>query len=247
MPPLLRQAWRLLRGAKITTYILLMLGPMFVRPFAFVRQPHQSQPAYAKLPGLKSAPLLVAGICATTVQSVYQWVFWLEMSKPGPRESPADLLLQLHNTERLYFWGSFALTAMLVYALAYLRWGYHCGVIHVIRKWRPELSKPPPLYFVVTTAAWGLWLSLYSTVVVYGLWQWKAQGDISELINAYVQTHQVGALVALVIIGVAMKLAGRNSEQGMKAIYGGSGWLYVLISMFPIGVMVLLALLLQRL
>lgn len=243
----LRKVWRLLRGAKVTTYILLMLGPMFIRPLAFVRQPHQTQPAYAKLPGLKTAPLLVAGICATTVQSVYQWVFWLEMSKPAPAESPGDLLLQLHNTEGLYFWGAFALTAVLVYALAYLRWVYHCGVIHVISKWRPELSKPPPLYFVVTTAAWGLWLSLYSAVAVYGLWQWKAQGDMAERLSAYFQTHQVSALVVLLIIGAAMKLAGRNSERGMKAVYGGSSWLYVLVSMFPIGVMALLAFLLGRL
>ncbi|MNL58349.1 hypothetical protein D3C87_1819770 [compost metagenome] len=51
----------------------------------------------------------------------------------------------------------------------------------------------------------------------------------------------------LLIIGAAMKLAGRNSERGMKAVYGGSSWLYVLVSMFPIGVMALLAFLLGRL
>lgn len=247
MPPLLRQAWRLLRGAKVTTYALLMLGPMFVRPLDFVRQPNQIQPAYAKLPGLKSAPLLVSGVCAASAQSVYQWVFWLEMSNPAPAAPSADLLLRLHNTESLYFWGAFALTTMLVYVLAFLRWGYHCGFIHVLRKWRPELRRPPLLYFVVTTAAWGLWLSLYSAIIVRGLWQWKAQGDIGELVSAFVQSHQVSALVVLLIIGAAMKLAGRNSERGMKAIYGGSGWLYALVSMFAIGGLALLTLLLVKL
>lgn len=196
MPTSPRKIWRLLRGTKVTTYILLMLGPMFIRPLAFIRQAHQSQPAYAKLPGLWGTPLVVAGVCAAAVQSIYQWMFWQEMHKPAPAKPPADLLLQLHKTEGQCFWIAFAFTALLVYALAGLRWGYHYGAIHTIRKWRPELSKPPLKYFVVTTAAWGLWLSLYIAGVVYGLWNWKAQGDIGEFFNTYVQTHQASALDA---------------------------------------------------
>ncbi|WP_248801061.1 hypothetical protein [Pseudomonas sp. MWU13-2105] len=242
-----RKIWRLLRATKVTTYILLMLGPMFIRPLAFIRHPHQSQPAYAKLPGLWGTPLAVAGVCAAAAQSIYQWMFWREMDKPSPAKPPADLLLQLHKTEGRYFWMVFALTALLVYALASLRWGYHYGAIHVIRKWRPELSKPPLKYFVVTTAAWGLWLSLYITGIVYGLWNWKTQGDVGEFFNTYVQTHQVGALVAVLIIGSAMKLAGRNSELGMKALYGGSKWLSMLVDVIGIGVMVLLMLFVTRL
>lgn len=238
MSTLHRKIWRPLRGAKVTTYILLVLGPMFIRPLAFIRQPHQSQPVYAKLPGLWGTPLVVAGVCAAAVQSIYQWVFWREMDKPSPAKPPADLLLQLHKTESRYFWMAFILTAVLVYFLAGLRWGYHYGAIQVIRKWRPELSKPPLKYFVVTTAAWGLWLSLYIAGVVYSLWNWKAQGDIGEFFNTYVQTHKVGVLAVLFIIAAAMKFAGRNSELGMKALYGGSKWLSMLVDVIGIGVMV---------
>lgn len=247
MPPLLRQGWRLIRGNKTTIYILLMLGPMFIRPLAFVRQPNQPQSAYAKLPGLWSTPLLVAGMYAAAAQSVYQWVFWREMSKPVPAKPAADLLMQLHKTEGRYFWAAFALAAVLIYGLACLRWGYHYCAIHVMRRWRPELSKPPLKYFVVTTAAWGLWLSLYSAVVVYGLWQWNAQGDLGDFLSAYIQTHQVSVLVVLLIIGAAMKLAGRNSELGLRILYDGSRWLCVLVDVFAMSVMVLLALFVVRL
>lgn len=246
MPPLLRRAWRVLRGAKATAYILLMLGPMFIKPLAFVRVPHQPQPMYAKLPGLWGTPLLVAGVAAATVRSVYQWVFWHEMNKSVPAQPPADLLLMLHNTEGRYFWFAFLFIALLVYVLAGLRWSYHLGVISFIRRWRPNLGNPPLKYFVVTTAAWGLWLSLYSALVVYGLWQWKAQGDLATLVNQYFEQHQVGVIVALLGIGVAMRLAGRNGELGMKALYGGSKWLSMAVSLVAISALALLGFLLPR-
>ncbi|MFW6749176.1 hypothetical protein ACKUG4_00620 [Pseudomonas glycinae] len=245
MPPLLRRAWRFLRGAKATAYVLLMLGPMFIKPLAFVRVPHEAQPIYAKLPGLWGTPLLVAGVVAATIRSFYQWVFWREMNKSDPSSPAADLLLMLHNTEGRYFWFAFVFSAVLVYALAGLRWSYHFGAISFIRRWRPNLSNPPLKYFVVTTAAWGLWLSLYSAVVVYGLWQWKAQVDLAMLLNQYVEQHQTGVLVTLLGIGVAMRLAGRNGELGMKALYGGSKWLSMAVSLVAICALLLLAFLLS--
>lgn len=102
------------------------------------------------------------------------------------------------------------------------------------------------MYFVVTTSAWGLWLSLYSTAVMYSLWQWKGAGDIGEFINTSIEVHQELVLVVVLAIGLAMKIAGNNSQNGMKALYGGSFVLYLMISIVWVGIMMLLVLVLTQ-
>ncbi|MGA5585471.1 hypothetical protein ACPCHW_04270 [Pseudomonas siliginis] len=237
----LPKIWRLIRTSKATSYALLMLGPMFIRPLAFVKVPSQSQPAYARLPGLWHTPLLVAGVLAPAIQSFYQWVYWREASKDSPAMSCADLIFQLHQTEGRYFWFGFGITIVMVYAIACLRWGYHWCAIYLIRKWLPNLYEPPLKFFLVTTAGWGLWLSFYSTAFVYAMWYWKVNQDLGQIINDYVSSNANGIIIILLALGVFLRLAGRNSDLGMKALYGGRQWLSVLVSLAAIACMVGLA------
>jgi len=236
-----RKIWRLLRTSKATSYALLMLGPMFIRPLAFIKEPKQPQPAYAKLPGLLHTPLLVAGVMAPAFQSIYQWLFWREASKENPAQSCADLMYRLHETEGRYFWGGFIVTVLFLYAIAFLRWAYHKGAISLIRRWIPELANPPFKYFLVTTAAFGFWLSLCLTGIVYGLWHWKLNEDLVIIINDYTSRHLPGATVVLLILGVCFRFSGRNSELGMKALYGGRGKLSTFVSVVAVGSMAALS------
>jgi len=242
-----RRAWRFLRSAKLTAYILLILGPAFIRPLAFAKRSDQPQPAYAKLPGLWGTPLLVATVVAAAIESLYKWIFWREISRVDPRETPGELFLQLHQTERTYYWAAFILTAVAVYALSLIRWGYHLSAIRIIKKWRPALIDPPPIYFVVTTAAWGLWLAVYLYAVTYGLWYWTGPGDFSDYLSEYVRTHQEHLIVGFLCIGAGVKIANRNSQMGMKALYDGSHWLSLLVDLVAVLAMTLLAYLVLRL
>ncbi len=230
----IRKIWQLFRGSKATSYSLLMLGPMFIQPLAFVKIPKQSAPLYARLPGLWHTPFLVAGIFAPAFQSTYQWVFWREASKAVPAQTCSELIFRLHETEGKIFWIGFGITTLLLFFIALSRWGYHYLVISFVRKWLPELCNPPLKYFVVTTAAMGFWLSLCFSLAVQGLWYWKLDGDLSFIVNEYISTHLPEAAATAIVIAVCMRLAGRNSDQGMKALYGGRKGLTILVSMLAI-------------
>lgn len=122
----------------------------------------------------------------------------------------------------------------MVYAIAGLRWGYHWCAIFLIRKWLPNLYDPPLKFFLVTTAGWGLWLSIYFTAFIYALWYWKLNQDLGQIINYYVSSNVNEVIVILLALWVFLRLAGRNSDLGMKALYGGRQWLSVLVSLAAI-------------
>lgn len=232
MNPLLRPAWRHLRNAKPTVYLLLMLGPMFIRPLAFVKHPDHSQPAYAKLPGLWGTPILVATLCASIVQSAYEWIFWKELSKAGVAVSASDLFLKMHSDRWQYYWGGFFLAVIIVYAIASLRWLYHLGATSGLRRWWPEVIKPPFKYFVVTTAAWGLWVSISIFAVISGVW--KSRGEFDVFFNAFVAEYEMVVLFVFLTIGVMFRVASKNSHLGLKAVYGGKKRLMYPVILVPL-------------
>ncbi|WP_415765681.1 hypothetical protein [Pseudomonas sp. ZB1P45] len=232
MNSFLRPAWRHLRNAKPTTYLLLLLGPIFIRPLAFVRHPDQSQPAYAKLPGLWVTPFSVATLCASIVQSAYEWIFWKEISKAELAVPAADLFLKMHSDRWKFYWGGFFFAVMIVYVMAFLRWVYHLGTTSVLRRWWPEVIKPPFKYFVVTTAAWGLWISVSIYSVISGVWQ--SHGEFNVFINAFVAEYKMAVVVVFLAIGVMFRVASKNSHLGLKAVYGGKKRLMYPIMLIPI-------------
>jgi hypothetical protein len=241
MPLSARPVWRLVRDAKAAQYALLLLGPMFIQPLAFIKRPGQPQPLYARLRGLWGTPLVVAGIFAAAMQTLYRWVLWLQSSRATTTQPAADWIRQLNDTQSRFFFGAFVLAVVLIYLLATLRWAYHYGMVSLVSKWRPGLPKPPLLYFVVTSAAWGMWLSLVYLVLAHGMWQWDSHGDFGERLSEYAQAHQNSILIILLIIGVVHVVASRNSGMGRKALYGGSSWICLMVDLIAIAILMLLA------
>lgn len=223
MNSILIRLWRIARNAKPTIYVLLMLGPMFLRPLAFVKQPNQPQPFYARLPGLLGTPLVIAALVASLVQSVQELVFFVAASKSTISEPVDEVLFELHRTRPHWYWGAFISTLSIVYLFASLRWLYHSAMTRMLCRWWPTVRKPPFTFFVVNTSAWGLWLYLFCALIVYGLWQ--SNGDIEVFIGRYLdQSDQnvMGVLLVFLCLGGLMMLASKNSQVGMKALYGGS-------------------------
>ncbi|WP_301152871.1 hypothetical protein [Metapseudomonas otitidis] len=246
MPPLVRRAWRLIRDAKASHYTLLLFGPMFIQPLAFLKQPGQPKPLYARLRGLWGTPLIVAGTFALTTQSLHQWLLWLQSTKASALQPTTDLIRQLHDTQHWFSWGSFALAALLIYTLASLRWGYHYGIITLVGRWRSDLAKPPLLYFVVNTAAFGMWLSLFYSAFARAMWQWDGQGNFGEELSEYAHANQSSILIILLTIGALQMAASRNSRMGRKALYGGSWWICLVIDLISIAMWILLVLFVSR-
>lgn len=79
------------------------------------------------------------------------------------------------------------------------------------------------------------------------MWHWKLNEDLGAIINEYVQRHLFGVAVILLLLGVFLKASGRNSDLGMKALYGWRQWLSMLISITAIGCIVVLSVILLRL
>jgi len=245
LPHCLARVWRHLRQSKLTAYAVLLLGPMFLRPAAFVRHPKGPQPIYARLPGMWGTPLLAATLYAGVMQSFYEWLAWREMSRPEPAMPAADYLHHLHFIRfELGLWTLGAAFIML-YMLALLRWLYHFGSTRVLRRWRSDILDPPFKYFVVTTAAWGLWFGLAAKGMALGLWQ-SGDGDLQGYLALRMEQHATAFLVCLLAVGAFMHLASHNRQAGMKALYGGSRKLLLLVEAVPVGIALLVLWLMAR-
>lgn len=232
LPHYLIRAWRHLRQAKLTAYALLLFGPMFLRPTAFVRYPKGSQPIYARLPGMWGTPLLAATLYADAMQSFYEWLAWREMLRPESVMPAADYLYHLHFMRSDIGWWTLGVAFIVFYVLALLRWLYHFGSTRVLRRWRSDILDPPFKYFVVTTAAWGLWFGLAAMGMTLGLWQ-SGDGDLQCYFEPRIEPHAGVFLVCLLAVSAFMHLAAHNSQVGMKALYGGSRKLLLLVEAVP--------------
>lgn len=246
MSPYIRNAWRYLRGAKASHYLLLLLGPMFIQPMAFNKVSGQAQPLYARLQGLKSVPLVAAGTFAFAMQSFYQWFFWLQAIQTPTQQSPADWIRKLHETQGFVFWGSFVFVCLFICAIALYRWGYHWCILAIFRKWQPNLPRPPFLYFLVTWSAWGMWLSLFFVALTLGLWQLDDWQELPDSINEYASNH-LGVILAFILpLGLAWLVASGNSDTGRRAIYGRLALLSTVVDLlFNVALLMLVVLILR--
>lgn len=210
---------------------------MFIRPLAFVRQSGFAQPLYAKLPGLWAAPVIVATLCASIFQSVYELMYWKEFSRAVLVMPASDLFLKMHSERWMFYWSGFLIAVATVYVLALLRWLYHLGATAILGKWWPEVTSPPLKYFVVTTASWGLWIGIFGSGIMSGVWKSRGGADIDRLLNEFLLEYQGVALVVLLMLAGAFHLAGKNSHIGLKAVYGGRKSLVFLVSLVPMIIM----------
>jgi hypothetical protein len=232
--------YEFLRNARLTTYTVLLLAPMFVQPMAFAPQPRESQPPYGRTPGLWWAPVFVGTVYGSTAQSFWEWTVWRSVGQASQPGSAADLLYYVHHTRSFYYWAVLAATPVLVYAIASLRWLYHYAVARQLRHRCPQVARPPLKYFVVTTGSWMLWLGLYGFLNVEGLWQSK--GALGDYLDKTARQHQIVALATLGVVVLLFWLTRYNTRVGLKAIYVGvAPWRVMLIELLPLGLLAVAA------
>ena len=234
-----KQGWRLLKDHAAVRYVLLLLAPLFSRPLDYMKRP--GAPVHARLKGLWALPILVAGVWKTVMTSFYLWMHWRQGNTTVGEADNSELLKHFHVTESSVTWLMFAFVALGIYALALLRWGYHCCAVWTCRKAGFDCLMPPPLHFVVSTSAWGLWMGVLMAGINWTLWK-GAGFDLGASLNDITNRNPMLILGALLAMTVALHLCTRNTNLGMLAIYAGSRWLYLAVSFVSFALLGTLAL-----
>ncbi|WP_324831862.1 hypothetical protein [Pseudomonas saxonica] len=146
---------------------------------------------------------------------------------------------ELHRVQNIGYLMLFVGVAVLLYGISAVRWGYHSTAIHMLNRWKPELTKPKPLFFLVNTTGWGFWLSLYLTAFFYILKWWDEKGRPAFNVDDQTPAQSFGMLLALILFGGVFHLTTRNSNAGMREIYGGSRALSFCVDLIGIALLIL--------
>ena len=177
-------------------------------------------------------PVFVGTLWQSTTVSIYQWLGKRESEHLANGINQSDIWDHLHNTQGWIGLVALAVAIFFIYAIAALRWGYHSGVVSVCKKMGFSCAPISLLYFVVTTAAWGLWVGLMVKGIDYSIW--FSNGDLSGYFNALTSEHPYRALGLFLFIGAAIYRASINSSQGMAAVYENSKFLAFVVGILPI-------------
>jgi len=230
MSTIVLRSWRRLRDQPVLRYAMLVFIPLFARPLHFSKAPNR--PIYTRLKGLMTLPMFVGGLWESTTISMYQWLGKRESEHLGNGVTQSDIWNQLHSTQSWIGLGGLAVAIVSIYAIAILRWGYHAGAVSVCRKLGFSCAQISFLYFVVTTAAWGLWVGLMVKGIDYSIW--FSNGDLSGYFSALTSEHPYRALGGLLLVGLVTYRASINSSNGMAAVYAGSKFLAFIVGILPI-------------
>lgn len=236
MSSVLRKFLYFIRNSDQARYLFLFLTPMLVKPSDFVRLPNIPSPIYTRLRGLWSTPLLVAGIIAHLSGPGFEWIL---SQKHDPAMPISMFFKELHRVQNIGYLMLFVGVAVLLYGISAVRWGYHSTAIHMLNRWKPELTKPKPLFFLVNTTGWGFWLSLYLTAFFYILRWWDEKGRPAFNVDDQTPAQSLGMLLALILFGGVFHLTTRNSNAGMREIYGGSRALSFCVDVIGIALLIL--------
>lgn len=230
----LRFAWSKIRDHQVSKYALLLIAPVVVKPLDFTPT---RRPIHLRLKGLWGLPVVVAGVWAAIAGFSLEWAYG---SSVGPGVSVAEALKIVGRLKNMAWVLVTASTAILLYSISVLRWGFHCAAIQLLRRWFPTISMPHCLYFVVNTSGWGLWLAIY----IYGLFQaikwWVSAGKPTYAPDASNLTEPLLHLTVLCALGGLLHLTTRNSNEGLRALYGGHKGLSFLVTVVGIILMFLL-------
>lgn len=194
---------------------------------------------YTRLKGLVTLPIFVATLWQSTTLSMYQWLGKRESVRLIDGVNQGDILDHLHSTQNWVGLTALSVATLSIYAIALLRWGYHTGAISICQKLGFSCVRISFLYFIVTTAAWGLWIGLLMKGIDYSLW--LSDGDLSRLFNELSAEHPYKTLGLFLVIGLATYRASINSSHGMIAIYANSKLLAWTVELLPIILLLSLA------
>lgn len=176
--------------------------------------------------------MFVGALWKSTTISMYQWLGKRESEHLANGINQSDIWNHLHSTQGWVGQGALAVAIIGIYAIAALRWGYHAGAVSVCKKMGFSCAQISFLYFVVTTAAWGLWVGLMVKGIDYSIWY--SNGDLSSYFNALTSQHPYRALGLFLFIGAATYWSSINSSHGIAAVYANSKFLAFVVSSFPI-------------
>lgn len=230
MSTIVLRSWRHLRELPVLRYAMLVFIPLFARPLHFSKAP--DRPVYTRLKGLMTLPMFVGTLWQSTTVSIYQWLGKRESEHLANGIKQSDIWNHLHSTQGWIGLAALAVAIFSIYAIAIFRWGYHAGAVSVCRKLGFSCAPISFLYFVVTTAAWGLWVGLMVKGIDYSIW--FSNGDLSGYFNTLTSKHPYRALVLFLFVGLVTCRASINSSHGMAAVYANSKFLAVVVGVLPI-------------
>lgn len=229
MSTIVLRSWRRLRDQPVLRYAMLVFIPLFARPLHFSKAP--DRPVYTRLKGLMTLPMFAGTLWQSTAVSIYQWLGKRESEHLENGITQSDIWNHLHSTQGWVGQGALGVAIFSIYAMAILRWGYHAGAVIVFRRLGLNCAPISFLYFVVTTAAWGLWVGLMVKGIAYSIWY--SNGDLSSYFNTLTSEHPYRALGLFLIIGAATYCASVNSSRGMAAVYANSKCLALVVGVLP--------------
>jgi hypothetical protein len=230
MSTIVLRSWRHLRELSVLRYAMLVFIPLFARPLHFSKAP--DRPVYTRLKGLMTLPMFVGTLWQSTTVSIYQWLGKRESEHLANGLNQSDIWNHLHSTQGWIGLVALAVAIFSIYAIAALRWGYHAGAVSVCKKMGFSCAPISLLYFVVTTAAWGLWVGLMVKGIDYSIW--FSNGDLSAYFNTLTSEHPYTSLGLLLLIGAATYRASINSSRGMAVVYANSKFLAFIVGILPI-------------
>lgn len=230
MSTIILRSWRHLRELSVLRYAMLAFIPLFARPLHFSKA--SDRPVYTRLKGLITLPAFVGTLWQSTTVSIYQWLGKRESEHLASGMNQSDIWNHLHSTQGWIGLVALAVAIFSIYAIAALRWGYHAGAVSVFKKIGFSCAPISFLYFVVTTAAWGLWVGLMVKGIDYSIWY--SNGDLSSYFNTLTSQHPYRALGIFLFIGAITYRASINSSNGMAVVYANSKFLAFMVGSFPI-------------
>lgn len=233
MSTIVLRSWRRLRDQPVLRYAMLVFIPLFARPLHFSKAP--DRPIYTRLKGLMTLPMFAGTLWQSTAVSIYQWLGKRESEHLENGITQSDIWNHLHSTQGWVGQGALGGAIFSIYAVAVLRWGYHAGVVSVFRRLGLRCAPISFLYFVVTTAAWGLWVGLMVKGIDYSIWY--SNGDLSSYLNTLTSEHPYPALGVFLVIGGAAYRASINSSEGMAAVYANSKLLALVVGIMPVSLL----------
>ncbi|WP_053129979.1 hypothetical protein [Pseudomonas sp. CMR5c] len=208
---------------------MLVFIPLFARPLHFSKAP--DRPVYTRLKGLMTLPMFAGTLWQSTAVSIYQWLAKRESEYLENGITQSDIWAHLHSTQGWIGQGALGIAIFGIYAIAILRWAYHAGTVSLFRRLGLNCAPISFLYFVVTTAAWGLWVGLMVKGIDYGIWY--SNGDLSSYFNTLTSEYPYQTLGVSLFIGAVTYWASINSSQGMAAVYANSKFLALVVGVLP--------------
>lgn len=233
-PSVLKFAWSKIRDHQVSKYALLLISPIVVKPLDFTPT---RRPVHLRLKGLWGLPLVVAGVWAALAGISLEWAYG---NSAGPGTSVPEALKILGRLKNMTWLLVTASTVILLYSISILRWGFHCAAIRLLRRWFPTISMPHCLFFIVNTSGWGMWLAIYGFGLFQAIKWWVSAGKPTSAPDASNLTEPLLHLAVLCALGGLLHLTTRNSNEGLRALYGGHRGLSFLVNLVGIILMFIL-------